>query len=102
MKRKFYIKHKIRLIITVLIFLSLNLGITNTYDRSLDYTEDNFEYIVAEYGDSIWSIVQDHYDSINKPYLTDFRDVVEYTSDLNGGYDIVEGQIIIIPKDIKK
>lgn len=102
MNRK--LKYKIRLLVLIVLLVSMNLGINivndlNFYENetiNMDLSEE-FLLITAKSGDSIWKIVENNIDKINKPNNMDFRDVVYIVSSLNGGIDINSGQVIKLP-----
>lgn len=112
MKNKLNLKHKIRILSVIMIFVLLNLGINiirvpgqeiDDYIYFSDETLDSAEYflVTAKNGDTIWNIVKDNYNRIEKPNNIDFRDVVSITMDLNGGSDLNIGQGVKLPKSIK-
>ncbi|NLW42744.1 MAG: hypothetical protein GXY89_06375 [Tissierellia bacterium] len=112
MKKKLNIKYKIRILSVIFIFVLLNLGINiikipanideNHMYLSNEETDSNDYFIVtANNGDTIWNIVKNNYNKIEKPRNMEFRDVISITIDLNGGSNLQIGQGVKLPKSIK-
>lgn len=113
MKNKF--KYKIRIIIMLLILIILNLGliINSTYEENtlnllLDeegcpnkISSNQYIHVIAKDGDTIWNIVKNNYEDIEKSKNVKFRDVIAATVDLNGGSNIKIGQVVLLPKNAK-
>lgn len=84
----------------------MNLGI-KTVNLPLEYPNDQIniikndenEYIsvYVKSGDTIWNIVENNYDKIEKPQYLDIRDVVYIVIDINGTSNLNIGDVVKIP-----
>lgn len=100
-------KYKFRILILVISLVILNLGLNIVSENEIyvvtenNYISENeYKYVTAQPGDTIWSLVMDNIDYVDKSSYRDFNEVIYKTIEINGGSEIYIGQSIIIPKDI--
>lgn len=97
-------KFKIRIISVLLLLIFFNLGI-NIVEKEHVVINSNIDTqyysVTVKPGDTIWDLVKENYESIEKPWNMDYRDLVHYVIELNQGTELKVGQTLLIPKIIK-